>query len=373
MRLAPLFLLLLFAGPASADETLYVKLANTPLLTAADPKATVIATLAVGDPLSKRGEEGAYYHVKTETGAVGYVLRFRASPTPPAAASPVGAAGEDVFGQIGGMTRTAQVKESSTGHSIRGLKGTVAAGATPKEAEAALVAMENNRPSPEELAAFADKGGLTRSPATTVWSADDEKLGRAIARELFLRLGTAGDEATARYIASVGGVVGGIGYRFALVVNDAASAFAAPGGYVIVTTGLLARLADEAQLAGALAHEMAHGAEGHLATALAREGESVADAEATAAAGADRLLAGGVGEEAEEAADISAVAIAATAGYDPRGLSEFLTALTESPAPSVFYVTHRSPEERLRKLIPLLTSLPKPGARNTERFVAATR
>ena len=36
------------------------------------------------------------------------------------------------------------------------------------------------------------------------------------------------------------------------------NAFAAPGGYVFVTKGLVERVADEAELAGILAHEITH-------------------------------------------------------------------------------------------------------------------
>ena len=43
------------------------------------------------------------------------------------------------------------------------------------------------------------------------------------------------------------------GYRFAVFSSKSASAMSAPGGYVFITTGCLAQLKDEAELAGVLA------------------------------------------------------------------------------------------------------------------------
>ncbi len=47
-------------------------------------------------------------------------------------------------------------------------------------------------------------------------------------------------------------------WTFAVIKNDGVNAFSAPGGYVIVTTGLLKKITNEAQLAGVLGHEIGH-------------------------------------------------------------------------------------------------------------------
>jgi hypothetical protein len=47
-------------------------------------------------------------------------------------------------------------------------------------------------------------------------------------------------------------------WTFGVIDNETPNAFSAPGGYVVVTTGLLKRVSNEAQLAGVLAHEIAH-------------------------------------------------------------------------------------------------------------------
>jgi hypothetical protein len=49
-----------------------------------------------------------------------------------------------------------------------------------------------------------------------------------------------------------------IGWTFGVIENEAPNAFSAPGGYVFVTTGLLKKITNEAQLAGVLGHEIGH-------------------------------------------------------------------------------------------------------------------
>ena len=47
-------------------------------------------------------------------------------------------------------------------------------------------------------------------------------------------------------------------YKFGIIDTEEINAFACPGGYIFVTTGLLKLLPDENSLAGVLAHEIGH-------------------------------------------------------------------------------------------------------------------
>lgn len=47
-------------------------------------------------------------------------------------------------------------------------------------------------------------------------------------------------------------------WTFAVIENDALNAYSAPGGYVILTSGLMRKMTNEGQLAGVLAHEIGH-------------------------------------------------------------------------------------------------------------------
>lgn len=48
------------------------------------------------------------------------------------------------------------------------------------------------------------------------------------------------------------------GYSFGVLQSDSINAFAAPGGFVFVTTGAIRAMQSEDELAGVLAHEIAH-------------------------------------------------------------------------------------------------------------------
>jgi hypothetical protein len=67
-----------------------------------------------------------------------------------------------------------------------------------------------------------------------------------------------------RYVACVGTLLGEaspryeLTYRFVLIDHETPNTFCAPGGIVVVTTGVLALCRDESELAGVLAHELGH-------------------------------------------------------------------------------------------------------------------
>jgi predicted Zn-dependent protease len=91
-------------------------------------------------------------------------------------------------------------------------------------------------------------------------------LGRAVAAEILARYPLRAEDDLSAYIRRVGRAVAAYsprpetyqGYRFAILEDAQPNAFAAPGGFVFLTTGLLALVANEEQLAAVLAHEVAH-------------------------------------------------------------------------------------------------------------------
>lgn len=75
----------------------------------------------------------------------------------------------------------------------------------------------------------------------------------------------------------------GLTYRFYLLNSPVVNAFAAPGGYIYVTRGLLSYANSEAELAGVLAHEIGHitgrhAAERYSTGTLTQIGAAVASA-----------------------------------------------------------------------------------------------
>ena len=156
-------------------------------------------------------------------------------------------------------------------------------------------------------------------------------------------------------------------WRFAVLDDADINAFAAPGGYVFITKGLLARLRNEAELAGVLAHEIGHVVATHHLIAIRKEArvklagmaiqaaldKSEEDAERLRALGrgAKLIYSRGLDRKDEHDADRIGVVLAARAGYDPYGLVTVLQTLERmNPASGelgLLLKTHPKPGDRI--------------------------
>jgi predicted Zn-dependent protease len=148
-------------------------------------------------------------------------------------------------------------------------------------------------------------------------------------------------------------------WRFAVLDDDTVNAFATPGGHVFVTRGLFMVLRNEAELAGILAHEIAHVlARHHVEALISKERgavllDVVKDASGIQGGISDALVAAtksiyasGLDQGDELEADLMGTVIAARAGYEPYGLQQVLLTL-EGIAPSsnalAFFVSTHPP------------------------------
>lgn len=215
----------------------------------------------------------------------------------------------------------------------------------------------------------------------------EEKTGASVAAQI---LGAAPLHESAevqRYVNLLGNAVArAIGnprrWRFAVVQSDAVNAFAAPGGYVLLSSGLLRLLVSEHELAFVLAHEIAHIDHQHhykvirrqrLADAALRElndGERDEDVSRLATTNA-QVYARGLDRRAEFEADSRGVEIMLRAGYDPAAAIDVLAKLMalqgNDPRAELLFSTHPSPGERLDQLMAAgIEALPRPAAASQE-------
>ncbi len=162
----------------------------------------------------------------------------------------------------------------------------------------------------------------------------------------------------------------GLPWTFIVLDDSGYNAFAAPGGYVFVTKGLIDRCADEAELAGILAHEITHVTAKHHLHAMRKTAQSgvftqlLASQIKTNAVGnlvasqflalGRNLYARGLDQTDEYHADRSGVALAARAGFDPYGLVAVLqqlrTATPDNPMFTLALATHPPAQARLDQL-----------------------
>jgi len=210
---------------------------------------------------------------------------------------------------------------------------------------------------------------------------DEEKVGRAAAAQVLGAARLIDTQVSQQYLnllgqslASKGGAV--YRWRFGAIESDAINAFAMPGGYILVSTGLLKILESEDELAFVLAHEIAHVSRRHhyqivlrqrLAEEASRELQSavVGDDMAKLASASGQIYARGLDKGAEFEADRMGVEIMTLAGYDPiaaLGVVERLLKFKGSdPRAELLFSTHPSPAERLDMLLQSgLERLPRP-------------
>lgn len=161
----------------------------------------------------------------------------------------------------------------------------------------------------------------------------------------------------------------GLPWTFGVLDDAGYNAFATPGGYIFVTKGLVDRMADEADLAAVLAHEMAHVVGKHHLKAMQKSAQSglltraLATQVGSGAKGAvseQLLLLGrdmysrGLDQGDEFEADRVGVTYATAAGYDPYGLVAVLQQLASTtgndPAFALTFSTHPATSARLDQL-----------------------
>lgn len=158
-------------------------------------------------------------------------------------------------------------------------------------------------------------------------------------------------------------------WSFGVIDSDGINAFATPGGYIVITLGLYNLLENEAQLAGVLAHEIAHVVRKHHLKALQKtmKREFWADLGVKLAGSEQKqeklkqlinsgvqLYATGLDRKYEYDADLRGVVLAARAGYDPYALLDVLTTIDsinpQSSELTVMMKTHPPTAKRLDKL-----------------------
>jgi len=174
------------------------------------------------------------------------------------------------------------------------------------------------------------------------------------------------------------------GYRFIPVDSSTQNAVGSPGGFVVVTTGLLRAVRSEDELAAILAHEVAHVQRGHtmqpveaarrqehLSEGLLKGTDQIVHAFFGKAvqAGTDFVLDRGFGKKNELAADAFAARILDAAGYDPSALRAYLGRLSGRAASGGFFSRHPPASERAEALS-RAPSRPAPAVR-TARFERA--
>jgi predicted Zn-dependent protease len=215
---------------------------------------------------------------------------------------------------------------------------------------------------------------LLSDSSTTIDESKEIEIGRQLAAVLLGSKPLHPDMALQAYVNRLGRWISlqserpNLPWAFAVIDDPGFNAFAAPGGFIFVTKGLVDRV-DEAELAGILAHEIIHVTGKHHLQALrtkARAGlatqligsqlrNNLGGAVSQQMLNLGRnLYSSGLDQGDEFDADRQGVALAARAGFDPYGLPSVLQGLrTTTPDNALFTLTlstHPPAQQRLDQL-----------------------
>jgi len=208
------------------------------------------------------------------------------------------------------------------------------------------------------------------SPADATLSKNDEaRLGRAIMAQIRNSGQVVEDPLVTEYVNEIGHRIaaqansdGIYDFSFFVIEDPVVNAFALPGGFIGVHTGLLEATRNEDELAGVLAHEVSHVTQRHIARSI-HSGQRQSIMSMAIMLGAILAAAAGAGGDAvqgaiavaqgtaaqqqinftrsnEYEADRVGIAALAAAGFDPQGMASFFEVISGSNTP----MEYRTPE-----------------------------
>lgn len=248
-------------------------------------------------------------------------------------------------------------------------------------------------PERSELPNIGDSAGRLISPG------QEKKFGAAFMRQIRQSAKLVQDPELNDYIESLGYRLAAAsdapayGFTFFLVRDNSINAFAGPGGYIGMNTGLLLAARNESEVAGVMAHEIAHVTQRHLLRAFeAAERMSLPTAAALIAAiliGSQDSQAGQAAlvglqaasaqfqinftRENEHEADRVGIQTLARSGFDPMGMPSFFerlhqqTRLYGSRLPE-FLSTHPVTTNRIAESTSRAEQYPQTGRKDTLDF-----
>ena len=201
--------------------------------------------------------------------------------------------------------------------------------------------------------------------------------GRGVAAKILGKYPILKDEEKVNYVSQIGtGISAQLGrpelrYYFGILDTQDINAYAAPGGYIFVTTGALRLMRNEAQLAGVLAHELAHINQKHIVKQLNLQStdrsmtsgiaQILGGATLSAKIALERLndlafkmlMEEGLSKKDEADADQKALEMLISTGYDPQSYLDYLSSLKphlEQGQAKVLSKTHPTIDTRIKIL-----------------------
>jgi len=209
-------------------------------------------------------------------------------------------------------------------------------------------------------ALWADR--TTVSPGWTMFShQQDVEIGRQLANDLEGQHSLFTDRNSNVYLDSLGNQLAAhspgdrFTYQFKIIDDRSFNAYALPGGLIYLNRGVIEAAQNEGQLAGILAHEIAHVALRHGSSEISNAYSDNGARRGVRGPAASTVLSDvniGFGpgaaplkytREQERQADIAAVQILHDSGFDPRAMTQVFQQQNNTGRSSEFFAAHPTP------------------------------
>lgn len=230
------------------------------------------------------------------------------------------------------------------------------------------------------LAGCATTGPGGKKSMILISTPDEVAIGKQMAQEVESKEAVLNDAVVQSYVSQVGNKVAqasdrkDLAWHFKVIRNKEVNAFSLPGGYVYLYTGLLKNMGSEAELAGALGHEIGHVVARHAVKQMQTTYgmdvlmqiagvQQMSNAAQAAIQMGSVLALQGYSREDEFEADYDGTYYEYMAGYNPTGMKNLLTRLksleTQDPGGlEKLLATHPPTTDRIIQVNSVIAKLP---------------
>jgi predicted Zn-dependent protease len=243
---------------------------------------------------------------------------------------------------------------------------------------------------------------LSPRVASGLTVSDEEKMAKSFLKVIYSYYEIIDDPVIADYVSKIGNrIVAGLekplfNYHFYVIKTDPYNAFAIPAGYIFINSGLLMAMDDEDELAGILAHEIAHVNARHISQKIERSKKigwarmagmvagalmgiagagDAAQAVTRGSAGAAQTAELAYSRENEMQADELGLDYLTNAGYSGEGLLRILKKMRskqwfDSKQVPTYLMTHPAVDDRIAYLDTQIASMPPPTRLDADKASA---